>query len=41
MLEMYDTRPTKPNNSTEIRDYIKTYKKDIYKMPIKALYFMN
>ena len=31
MLEMYDTRPTKSNNSTEIRDYIKTYKKDIYK----------
>ena len=31
MLEMYDTRPTKLNNSTEIRDYIKTYKKDIYK----------
>ena len=31
MLEMYDTIPTKSNNSTEIRDYIKTYKKDIYK----------
>lgn len=31
MLEMYDTKPISTNYSTEIRDYIKTYKKDVYK----------